>query len=70
MMREFSNLAIAIVPVSASLRCAKLADLRFTTLPQTGANYCNSQAGIPDASSVTRIVLDSSGISIVFSAKA
>ena len=64
-MREVSNLAIAI---GAGLGCAAIAqvdDLRFTTLAQTVQTTVIRKAGIPDASSVTRIVRDSSGIYIV-----
>jgi hypothetical protein len=49
---------------------AQVDDLRFTTLAQTVQTTVIRKAGIPDASSVTRIVRDSSGIYNCYSAKA
>jgi hypothetical protein len=66
MMRNVTNLAIAIGAGLGFAAIAQVDDLRFTTLAQTvQTTTVIRKAGIPDASSVTRIVRDSSGIYIV-----
>jgi hypothetical protein len=65
MMRNVTNLAIAIGAGLGFAAIAQVDDLRFTTLAQTVQTTVIRKAGVPDASSVTRIVRDSSGIYIV-----
>jgi hypothetical protein len=65
MMRKFTNLAIAIVAGLCFGTTAQADDLRFTTLPQTVQTTVIRETRIPDASSVTRIVRDSSGVYVV-----
>jgi len=64
-MRKITNLAIAIGAGLCFGATAQADDLRFTTLAQTVQTTVIRKAGIPDASSVTRIVRDSSGIYVV-----
>jgi hypothetical protein len=62
MMRKFTHLAIAIGAGLSFGATAQADDLRFTTLPQTVQTTVIRETRIPDASGVTRIVRDSSGI--------
>jgi hypothetical protein len=64
-MRKFTNLAIAIGAGFCFAATAQADDLRFTTLPQTVQTTVIRETRIPDASSVTRIVRDSSGVYVV-----
>jgi hypothetical protein len=61
-MRKFTNLAIAIGAGLCFGATAQADDLRFTTLPQTVQTTVIRETRIPDASSVTQIFRDSSGI--------
>jgi hypothetical protein len=65
MMRKFTNLAIAIGAGLCFGTIAQADDLRFTALPQTVQTTVIRETRIPDASGVTRIVRDSSGIYVV-----
>jgi hypothetical protein len=65
MMRKVTNLAIAISAGLCFAAIAQADDLRFTTLPQNVQTTVIREARIPDASSVTRIVRDTSGIYVV-----
>jgi hypothetical protein len=65
MMRKFTNLAIAIGVGLCFGTIAQADDLRFTTLPQTVQTTVIRQTRILDASNVTRILRDSSGIYVV-----
>jgi hypothetical protein len=65
MMRKYTSLGIAIGAALCFGVTAQADDLRFTTLPQTVQTTVIRDARIPDASSVTRIVRDSSGIYVV-----
>jgi hypothetical protein len=65
MMRKFTNLAIAIGAGLCFGATAQADDLRFTTLPQTVQTTVIRETRIPDASSVTGIVRDRSGIYVV-----
>jgi len=61
-MRKFTNLAIGIGVGLCFCTIAQADDLRFTTLPQTVQTTVIRETRIPDASSVTQIFRDSSGI--------
>jgi hypothetical protein len=65
MMRKFTNLAIGIGVGLCFGTIAQADDLRFTTLPQTVQTTVIRQTRILDASNVTRILRDSSGIYVV-----
>jgi dipeptidase len=65
MMRKFTNLAITIGAGLCFGTIAQADDLRFTALPQTVQTTVIRETRIPDASGVTRIVRDSSGIYVV-----
>jgi hypothetical protein len=65
MMRKVTNLAIAIGASLCFAAIVQADDLRFTTLPQTVQTRVIREMRIPDASSVTRIARDSSGIYVV-----
>jgi hypothetical protein len=65
MMRKFTNLAIGISVALCFGTIAQADDLRFTTLPQTVQTTVIRETRILDASNVTRIVRDSSGIYVV-----
>jgi dipeptidase len=65
MMRKFTNLAIAIGAGLCFGTIAQADDLRFTALPQTVQTTVIRETRIPDATGVTRIVRDSSGIYVV-----
>jgi hypothetical protein len=65
MMRKFTNLAIGIGVGLCFGTIAQADDIRFTTLPQTVQTTVIRQTRILDASNVTRIVRDSSGIYVV-----
>jgi hypothetical protein len=64
MMRKFTNLAI-VMGAGLCFGIAQADDLRFTALPQTVQTTVIRETRIPDASGVTRIVRDSSGIYVV-----
>ena len=64
-MRKITNLAIAIGAGLCFGATAQADDLRFTTLPQTVQTTVIRETRILDASNVTRIVRDSSGIYVV-----
>ena len=64
-MRKITNLAIAIGAGLCLGATAQADDLRFTTLPPTVQSTVIRETRIPNASSVTRIVRDSSGIYVV-----
>lgn len=64
-MRKFTNLAIAIGAGLCFGTIAQADDLVFTALPQTVQTTVIRETRIPDASGVTRIVRDSSGIYVV-----
>ena len=64
-MRKFTHLAIGIGAGLCFGVIAQADDLRFTTLPQTVQTTVIRETRIPDASGVTRIVRDSSGIYVV-----
>ena len=64
-MRKFTNLAIAIGAGLCFGSIAKADDLRFTALPQTVQTTVIRETKIPDASGVTRIVRDGSGVFVV-----
>ena len=65
MMRKFTNLAIVMGVGLSFGTIAQADDLRFTALPQTVQTTVIRETRIPDASGVTRIVRDSSGIYVV-----
>jgi hypothetical protein len=65
MMRKFTILAIAMGAGLCFGTIAQADDLRFTALPQTVQTTVIRETRIPDASGVTRIVRDSSGIYVV-----
>jgi hypothetical protein len=65
MMRKFTNLATGIGVGLCFCTIAQADDLRFTTLPQTVQTTVIRETRILDASNVTRIVRDSSGIYVV-----
>src|SRR5580704_4398588 len=65
MMQKFTNLVIAIGAGLCFGTIAQADDLRFTALPQTVQTTVIRETRIPDASGVTRIVRDSSGIYVV-----
>jgi hypothetical protein len=64
-MRKSTNLSIAIGAGLCFGVTARADDLRFTTLPPTVQTTVIRETRIPNASSVTRIVRDSSGIYVV-----
>jgi hypothetical protein len=64
-MRKITNLAIAIGAGLCFGATAQADDLRFTTLPPTVQTTVIRETRIPNASSVTRIVRDRSGIYVV-----
>jgi hypothetical protein len=64
-MRKITNLAIAIGAGLCFGATAQADDLRFTTLPPTVQTTVIRETRIPNASSVIRIVRDSSGIYVV-----
>jgi hypothetical protein len=64
-MRKITNLAIAIGAGLCFGATGQADDLRFTTLPLTVQTTVIRETRIPNASSVTRIVRDSSGIYVV-----
>jgi hypothetical protein len=64
-MRKITNLAIAIGAGLCFGATAQADDLRFTNLPPTVQTTVIRETRIPNASSVTRIVRDSSGIYVV-----
>ena len=64
-MRKYASLTIAIGAGLCFGVTAQADDLRFTTLPQTVQTTVIRETRIPDASSVTRIVRDTSGIYVV-----
>ena len=64
-MRKITNLAIAIGAGLCFGATAQADDLRFTTLPSTVQTTVIREMRIPNASSVTRILRDSSGIYVV-----
>ena len=64
-MRKFTNLAIVMGVGLCFGTIAQADDLRFTALPQTVQTTVIRETRIPDASGVTRIVRDSSGIYVV-----
>ena len=61
-MQKFTSLAIAIGAGLCFGTVAQADDLRFTALPQTVQTTVIRETRIPDASGVTRIIRDSSGI--------
>jgi predicted GNAT family acetyltransferase len=65
MMRKFTYLAIAMGAGLCFGTIAQADDLRFTALPQTVQTTVIRETRIRDASGVTRIVRDSSGIYVV-----
>jgi hypothetical protein len=65
MMRKFTNLAIVMGVGLCFGTIAQADDLRFTALPQNVQTTVIRETRIPDASGVTRIVRDSSGIYVV-----
>jgi hypothetical protein len=65
MMQKCTNLAIGIGAGLCFGVIAQADDVRFTTLPQTVQTTVIRETRIPDASSVARIVRDSSGIYVV-----
>jgi hypothetical protein len=65
MMRKLTILAIAMGAGVCFGTIAQADDLRFTALPQTVQTTVIRETRIPDASGVTRIVRDSSGIYVV-----
>jgi hypothetical protein len=64
-MQKCTNLAIGIGAGLCFGVIAQADDVRFTTLPQTVQTTVIRETRIPDASSVARIVRDSSGIYVV-----
>jgi predicted choloylglycine hydrolase len=64
-MRKSTNLSIAIGAGLCFGATAQADDLRFTTLPPTVQTTVIREMRIPNASSVTRIVRDSSGNYVV-----
>jgi hypothetical protein len=64
-MQKFTNLAIALGAGLCFGTIAKADDLRFTALPQTVQTTVIRETKIPDASGVTRIVRDGSGVYVV-----
>jgi hypothetical protein len=64
-MRKSTNLAIAIGAGLCFTAIAQADDLRFTTLPQTVQTTVSREMRILDASRVTRMVRESSGIYVV-----
>jgi hypothetical protein len=64
-MRKITNLAVAIGAGLCFGATAQADDLRFTALPPTVQTSVIRETQSPNASSVTRIVQDSSGIYVV-----
>jgi hypothetical protein len=65
MMRKVTNLAVAIGAGLCFAAIAHADDLRSIALPETVQTTVMRETRTPDASSVTRIVRDSSGIYVV-----
>jgi hypothetical protein len=64
-MRKVVTVAIAINAGLCFVTIAQADDLRFTALPHTVQSTVLRETRMPDASSVTRIVRDSSGVYVV-----